>query len=455
MIRMTLGEAARIVGGELIGGADAASEFRGVAIDSRRMISGGLFAALPGSRVDGHQFVPAALQKGAAGVLVSRFVPGCEQQLRVTDVQQALGLLARAWRERLGTPIAGITGSNGKTTVKEMLAAILCEDARVLATEGNLNNELGVPLTLFRLGREHDFGVLEMAAAKRGDIRYLGEIVRPDAGMVNNVGPAHLDGFGDLEGVAHGKGEMYASLAEDGCAVFNHDEPWLPLWRDLSTAGREVTFGFGEGADVRPVRKASGLRLHTPVGDCDLFVPLPGEHNLKNALAAASMALAFDIPLEQIRAGLAAIEPVPGRLNLRRAAGGWTVIDDTYNANPASLYAALKVLADQPGERWLVLGDMLELGEDSRKMHAEMGEAARHLGVRRLLGIGANTAAAVEAFGGGAELFEDAETLIEALQETLHPGVACLVKGSRSMAMGQVARAILDGEAPALAGGGG
>jgi UDP-N-acetylmuramoyl-tripeptide--D-alanyl-D-alanine ligase len=237
--------------------------------------------------------------------------------------------------------------------------------------------------------------------------------------------------------------------------VFNHDEPWLPLWRELSSAGRELTFGLGEGADVRAIRDSRGLRLQTPVGDCELFVPLPGEHNLKNALAAAAMALAFDIPLEQIREGLAAMEPVPGRLNILRAAGGWTVIDDTYNANPASLYAALQVLSEQAGERWLVLGDMLELGGDARKLHAEMGEAARQLGVSRLLGIGESTAAAVEAFEEGAELFPDAEALIAALRERLHPGVTCLVKGSRSMAMDRVARAIIDGEPRVAAGGGG
>jgi UDP-N-acetylmuramoyl-tripeptide--D-alanyl-D-alanine ligase len=452
---MTLAEAAEIMGAELSPDSDGRDSFAGVVIDSRRVDAGRLFAALPGTRLDGHDFVRQALADGAGGALVSRFLPGCSRQLRVDDVQLALGRLARTWRERLGLPIAGITGSNGKTTVKEMLAAILSRGATVLATEGNLNNELGVPLTLFRLGPEHEFAVLEMAAAKRGDIRYLGEIVRPDAGMVNNVGPAHLDGFGDLEGVAHGKGEMYACLGSDGCAVFNHDEPWLPLWRELSSAGRELTFGLGEGADVRAIRDSRGLRLQTPVGDCELFVPLPGEHNLKNALAAAAMALAFDIPLEQIREGLAAMEPVPGRLNILRAAGGWTVIDDTYNANPASLYAALQVLSEQAGERWLVLGDMLELGGDARKLHAEMGEAARQLGVSRLLGIGESTAAAVEAFEEGAELFPDAEALIAALRERLHPGVTCLVKGSRSMAMDRVARAIIDGEPRVAAGGGG
>ncbi len=441
MIRMELEDAAAVLGVPL----DSRLSFTGVTTDSRDLAPGMLFAALPGERVDGHDYVARAEEAGAVAVLVQRPVNSRVPQLRVGSVLTALGELASAWRDRHAVRVVALTGSNGKTTTKELLASILRRSGRVLATSGNYNNELGLPLTLFGLGPEHDFAVLEMGASKAGDIRYLAGLARPEAGVITNVGPAHLKGFGDEEGVARAKGELYAALPAEGFAVFNLEEPWLDLWRDLSTAGQSLGFGFGEDADVRAVKADGGWTVVTPKGEFDLALNLPGRHNVLNALAATAMALALDVGLEQIRAGLAATRPVPGRLNRIEAPNGWTVIDDTYNANPASLYAALQVLTAEPGEAWLALGDMRELGERSDKLHAETGEAARMLGVRRLYATGPHSRSTVEAFGKGARHFATRRELTEALLadlETRTTKVTCLVKGSRSMGMERVVAAL-------------
>jgi UDP-N-acetylmuramoyl-tripeptide--D-alanyl-D-alanine ligase len=282
-----------------------------------------------------------------------------------------------------------------------------------------------------------------MGASRPGDIAYLASIARPDVALVNNIGPAHLKGFGSIEGVAQTKGEIYAALREDGCAVMNADEPWLDRWRSMSRAAREITFGVAEESDVRLVEEGGTARIETPQGAFDLDLPLPGRHNLLNAAAATAMAIALGIDLELIRNGLENAQPVPGRLNVLQTAAGWTVIDDTYNANPASLYSALQVLTTMKGEPWLVLGDMKELGTDSSKMHREVGEAARVMGVRRLFVTGPMSQHMVDLFGPGAIHFESRDELVAALCRELHPGVNCLVKGSRSMGMEAVVQAVV------------
>jgi UDP-N-acetylmuramoyl-tripeptide--D-alanyl-D-alanine ligase len=323
-----------------------------------------------------------------------------------------------------------------------MLASILRQQGEVLATQGNFNNELGLPLTLFQLNPRHRFAVLELGASKAGDIAYLAGIALPDIGLVTNVGPAHLEGFGSEAGVAAAKGEIYASLPIGGCAILNGDQPWCPLWRQMSTAGRVLTFGAGPDLDVRFEQLEASVRMLTPAGSFDVRLTLPGTHNLVNAAAATAAAFALDVPLKKIRLGLEAVEPVPGRLNLIRTDAGWTVIDDTYNANPASLYSALQVLAGMQGTAWLVLGDMKELGEDSRKLHAEVGDTARALGVNRIFATGEMAATAVDSFGPGARHYAAQADLIAALQAELRPGINCLVKGSRSMGMERVVQAI-------------
>ena len=420
-------------------------EFRGITSDSRQIVPGMLFAALSGHHVDGHDYIQQAVDRGAVAVLVSRSVSSSLPVLQVADVLTALGTLAGHWRGECPAKVIGITGSNGKTTVKEMVASILRQNGAVLATKGNFNNELGLPLTLFQLDKSHDYAVLEMGASNPGDIAYLAGIAQPEIGLITNIGPAHLRGFINMEGVARAKGELFAALPAEGTAIVNAAEPWVELWKSINNAGRIYYFnGEGENA-IRLRHEADEVLIISQVGEFSLRLPLPGQHNLTNALAATAVCLALDIPLESIKAGLESVMPVPGRLSLRQASAGWTVIDDTYNANPASLYAALQVLSNQSGEPWLVMGDMKELGADSRKMHAELGDAARSLGVKRLFALGEASAAAVDAFGADASHFSNRDGLIEALRTELRPGVACLVKGSRSMGMEHVVEAISNG----------
>ena len=442
MIHMSLNQAAALL---KCAPVQNDTVFTGITSDSRQLVPGMLFAALPGQVVDGHDYIPQAMERGAIAALVSRDVPTGLPLLQVTDVLAALGTLAGYWRSECPAKVIGITGSNGKTTVKEMIANILRQNGRVLATGGNFNNELGLPLTVFQLDKSHDYAVLEMGASNPGDIAYLAGIAQPDIGVITNIGPAHLQGFINIQGVARAKGELFAALPRNGAAIINAAEPWVELWQDLNKAGTILYFN-GEGKnDVQAHDTGDKVVVSTPVGEFSLQLPLPGLHNLTNALAATAVCLALDVPLTHIRSGLETVKPVPGRLSLKRASAGWIVIDDTYNANPASLYAALQVLSIQSGEPWLVMGDMKELGSDSRKMHAELGDAARSLGVKRLFALGEASAAAVDAFGDKAVHFSSRDGLIKALRAELKPGVACLVKGSRSMGMEHVVNAISNG----------
>jgi UDP-N-acetylmuramoyl-tripeptide--D-alanyl-D-alanine ligase len=378
-------------------------------------------------------------------VLVCREVETTLPVLLVADVLTALGKLAADWRQQCPAKVVGITGSNGKTTVKEMIASILRQKGAVLATDGNFNNELGLPLTVFRLDTSDDYAILEMGASNPGDIAYLADIARPDIGVITNIGPAHLQGFISVEGVAQSKGELYASLPADGTAIINAAEPWVDLWQSINNAGTVSFFNGDDESHIHARQSEDEVVICTPVGEYALTLSLPGHHNLANAMAATAVCLALGASLAEIKAGLEAVKPVPGRLSLKQSHSGWTVIDDTYNANPASLYAALQVLAKHSGEPWLVLGDMKELGADSRKMHTELGDAARILGVKRLFALGDASAATVDAFGEGAVHFSSMDELIEFLRKQLRTGVTCLVKGSRSMGMEHVVNAISNG----------
>ncbi len=413
-----------------------------IVTDSRKVHHRALFAALPGSQVDGHDYSESAMKLGAAALLVNRKLDLDIPQLLVADVLLALGTLAHLVRDRVDPVVIGITGSNGKTSVKEMLASILRLQGEVLATQGNYNNELGLPLSLFELEKHHQYAVLEMGASKPGDIKYLAKIAAPDVGLVTNIGPAHLQGFGDEEGVAAVKGELFAQLPPSGWAIINGDEKWSAAWREISGADHVLTFGKQAANDVHPDWREGKSFIMSPQGSFEVELALPGEHNLVNAAAATAAALALEIPLDTIRRGLENMQPVPGRLNLLHTAAGWTVIDDTYNANPASLYSALQVLAQMQGTPWLVLGDMKELGSSSSKMHVEVGDAARLLGVSQIFATGEMSEYTVDAFGSGASHYPDRESLIEALLDQLRPGINCLVKGSRSTGMEAVVEAI-------------
>lgn len=415
----------------------------GVSVDTRTLAPGELFVALTGKRYDGHEFVQRAEAAGAAGVVASRPVETRLPQLRVADTGRALGSLARWWREQFEPRVAAVTGSNGKTTVKEMLAAICRRAGATLATRGNLNNEIGVPLTLFGLRPEHRYAVVEMGANHAGEIAYLTGITRPGVGIVTNAASAHLAGFGSLDGVARAKGELFEHLPADGVAVINADDEHAGTWRALAGDRRVMDFAVEADAACRARFENDEAVIDTPAGPVRARLSLPGRHNLANAAAAAAAAVAMGIDPERIGEGLADVRPVPGRLALATAAAGHRVIDDAYNANPDSLRAGIEYLVSLPGEHWLALGAMGELGEDAAELHAHAGRQARELGVDRLFAVGEPARPAVEAFGAGGEHFADQAGLIAAVRGQVHPGVCCLVKGSRSAGMERVVEALM------------
>ena len=449
-MKRTLLEFARACGGRLAG-ADA--PYTDVVSDSRKLEGGQLFVALKGPRFNGNDFVAAAREAGAAGALVDTEQPVALPQIIVPDTQAALERAARAWRAAFRGPLIGVAGSNGKTTTKEMTAAILGEAGSCLATRGNLNNHIGVPLTLLRLTPAHRFAVVEMGANHPGELAALVALAQPTVGLITNAGAEHLEGFGSLEGVARAEGEMVAGLAASATAVINADDEFAPLWRSLTKA-RAVTFGLHALADYRAsdVHADVGsdgfstrFHLSLPGADGAIRLAVGGAHNVVNALGAAAAAASVGATLRHIAAGLATVRAVPGRLEFRRALSGGWLIDDSYNANPSSVRAAIEVLAGLSGRRWLVLGDMAELGEYATSAHSAIGEFARAHGLERLYATGALAARAVESFGKGGQWFADTASLSAALSAALAeagPEVRLLVKGSRMNRLERVVEAL-------------
>ena len=433
--------------------------FTTVSTDSRQLASGALFVALTGEHFDGHDFIRVAREHGASAAVVSRKVQDPLPQLCVPDTRLALGQLAAARRSAFTQPLIALTGSNGKTTLKEMIAAILRRSAPILATRGNLNNDIGVPLTLLGLQAQHRYAVIEMGANHPQEIAYLTNLARPDVAIINNAGPCHLEGFGDLDGVARSKGEIFQGLSADGVAIINADDPYAPLWREMNRGRRIVDFALEQPAAVTgALLGGSRFRLHTEQGAVEISLNLTGAHNVRNALAAAAATLSVGATLEQVREGLESVQAVSGRMQRLAGKHGATIIHDAYNANPASLAAALHTLAAEGGRNWLVLGDMRELGANAEPLHAQSGEQARLAGFERLFALGEHSQAAVAAFGAGAQHFNSAEDLHSALEQelqnagTLLPLV--LIKGSRGMRMERIvtALAVAEGSAAELRG---
>ncbi len=428
-------------------GADV--RFNAVSTDTRTIAAGDLFIALKGENFDGAEFVAAAVQSGAVAAVVnadSRIVDAPCPLLRVADTRLALGSLAAHWRKQFDIPLIGITGSNGKTTVKEMLAAILREHAgnaeAVLATKGNLNNDIGMPLTLLKLRAAHRYAVIEMGMNHPGEIDYLTRLACPDVALVNNAAGAHLAGLGTVEAVARAKGEIFAGLVQHGVGVINADDEFAPLWRAACGAHRVIDFGLEAPASVHADWRAQGfgarIEANTPLGAFTAELQVPGVHNVRNALAATAAALALNVPLAAIAAGLKNFGGVAGRLQRKAALHGAALIDDSYNANPASLLAAMKVLAQAPGKKILVLGDMGELGADAPRFHAEIGAEAHNLGIQKLLALGDLSTYAVDEFGAGATHFKRLEDLLACLEQNMDADSTVLVKGSRFMKMERV-----------------
>ncbi len=417
---------------------------QGVFTDTRAPKTGGLFVALKGENFDAHDFIEAAKKAGAAAALVTRPLAIDIPQVIVSDTMLALGDLASAVRAQRRARVVGITGSNGKTTVKTLLASILQLHGNTHVNAGNLNNEIGLPLSLLSLPEDAEFAVLEMGAGKHGDIAYLAAIARPDVGLVNNVAPAHLERMGSLEGIAETKGALYTSLPAQGLVVINADDAFATFFGNL--AGSRRVIRFGANADVRAENIQLGAHARfTLVANSErseISLPLNGRHNVQNALAAATCAIALDVPLARIKQGLEAAPAVKGRLQRYAMPGGWTLIDDSYNANPGSTAAAISTLVSEDGEAWLVLGDMRELGNDARALHAQTGKLAHDSGIARLYTVGELSAAAAKAFGETANHFDDQASLIAALAADVKPGIHVLVKGSRGSAMEHVVHAL-------------
>jgi UDP-N-acetylmuramoyl-tripeptide--D-alanyl-D-alanine ligase len=439
---MRLHEAAAAIGARAIG-ADV--ELASVSTDSRAIPAGALFVALRGERFDGHAFAAKAMELGAAAVMADHDT-GASPALLVDDTRLALGRLAAWHRANMPAKVLAITGSNGKTTVKEMLAAILAAHVgaeAVLATTGNLNNDIGMPLTLLRLAPKHQFAVIEMGMNHPGELDTLSRLAQPDAALVNNALRAHLEGLGTVEAVARAKGEIYIGLKPDGAALYNADDPNASIWLGLTEGKRRIGFGLIHGevrANCRLTPMGAALTLHTPDGALDIALNVPGEHNARNAVAAAALAWSQGVPPAAIAAGLAGFGGVKGRLQSHACILGARLIDDTYNANPDSVAAAIAVLAAQPGQRILVLGDMGELGPGAEALHAEIGARAKAAGIDRLLCLGEMSVHAASAFGAAGMHFERIEELLAEVEQALGPEVTVLVKGSRFMKMERVVK---------------
>lgn len=450
-MKLSLSEIAQAVNGQLTG-TDLTVISAG--IDTRTLKPGNLYIAIKGQRFDGHDFALQAQQAGAVAMLTERPLAVELPQILVQDTHLALAELAGYWRRQLPVKIAGVTGSNGKTSVKEMIAAIFTTQGPTLFTQGNLNNDIGVPLTLLRLEQNHRFAVIEMGANHPGEIAHTSRHVQADVSVITNVGPAHIEGFGSIQGVANTKAEIYENLGPAGIAVLNRDDAFYDFWRTEKTRSRPtVSFGLAENADVRAANIRTQLDdqgfvtcfdLIAQSGTTAIRLNLAGEHNVKNALAATAVALQFDISLSDIKRGLEQMKPVTGRMQALLGKKGNIVIDDTYNANPASLKAALQAIEQCQKPIWLALGAFGELGSDSANIHAEMGVMIKTIAVERLFATGDLARNTVDTFGANGQFFDSQADLIEALQKAITGEEIILIKGSRSQKMENVAAALVD-----------
>jgi len=437
MIKLSLQALAEIVGNHPSGLSD--TNFCGVTIDSRKSCEGKLFVAIKGLNFDGHNFVDMAYQNGATVALVEQRQQSEIEQIEVADCKQAMGQLANYWRRYCDPCVIALTGSNGKTTVKEMLFQILVKQATSLATRGNFNNDIGVPLTLFELEQSHDFAIIEMGANHRGEIAQLAKIAEPDIVYVNNVAAAHLAGFGDVRGVMEAKGELYAYCAAEHRALFNADEVASQYWHGLCAAKTQISCGINNAADVSASWSSAGEALLVEFNyqgqsqGCELAVI--GEHNVRNALAAVSLAILAGVDFTVAVDNLAGFSGVKGRLQILAGPANSRLIDDSYNANPDSLEAGIEVLCSLPGSPWLALGDMGELGEEAEALHRLAGKTAAEHGVEKFFGIGEMSCIASEEFGAAGDCYASIEEMAQGILSQVHQGVNLLVKGSRAAGM--------------------
>ncbi len=447
---LMLSEIAKAVGGQLIG-LDVVCE--SVGSDSRNIVKKQLFVAIKGERFDGNAYAAEAIKQGAAAALVSDANTHASPAVLVADTRLALGQLAKYWRATLPLPLVAVTGSNGKTTVKEMLATILhitllntSASRSVLATQGNLNNDIGMPMSLLKLRKQHAYAVIEMGMSHEGEIRYLTNIAKPNVAVVNNAGIAHIGEVGSREGIARAKGEIFEGLANDGTAVINADDAFADYWKSLNANRKIITFALNAKADVTAsYEEAAGISkiaLTTPAGNIQFKLHVLGKHNISNALAASACAHALGISNVDIAQGLESFAAVKGRLQSKAGFNDASLIDDTYNANPDSMKAAIDVLASQLGKQIFVMGDMAELGVDAAQMHADIGLYAKQKGIAQLLTFGELSQQASQVFGANAQHFTSLDALIQCLKNGMQANTTVLVKGSRFMQMERVVNAL-------------
>jgi UDP-N-acetylmuramoyl-tripeptide--D-alanyl-D-alanine ligase len=446
-----LSELANMVQGRLINAAEL--NVSAFSIDTRSLQQGQAYIAIAGERFDGHDFIAQAQLAGAAAVIVHKPVDTHLPTILVDDTRLALAKLAGAWRDAYkNLAVAGVTGSNGKTTTKEMLASILSVHDALLYTQGNLNNDIGVPLTLLRLNDKHRYAVIEMGANHPKEIAYTSSIANADVVIITNAGAAHLEGFGSLDGVAKTKGEIIETLKESGTAIINRDDAYFNYWQTLAGNRAVLSFGLNQLADIRAENISiivdkqqfhTQFELISPQASITIHLKLAGEHNILNALAAAAASIALGISLEQIAQGLAQLKPVTGRLQPLLANNGALIINDCYNANANSCKAALEVLKHCPNEHWLVLGAFGELGENSASIHSDLGLLIKSYGVTRLFAIGQLTQHTVNAFGEGASYYNNHQELIAALKQQLTNKQTLLIKGSRAQHLETITSALV------------
>ncbi|WP_339339464.1 UDP-N-acetylmuramoyl-tripeptide--D-alanyl-D-alanine ligase [uncultured Oceanicoccus sp.] len=443
MSTLSLSAIAAQTGGEVIEDVT----FSRVCTDSRGVQDGDLFVALSGENFNGNLFVNDAANSGAVAAIVSDPVDACIPCLQVEDSRLALGLIAKANRQQFFGPVVGLTGSAGKTSTKEMVASILSEMGKVLATDGNLNNEIGVPQTLLQLEVSHDYAVVEMGAGKKGDIAYLMQFVEPTISILTNAMPVHIEGFGNLEAIAKTKGEIFAGLAEDDTAIINLDDQFYQQWRQQAGAASIISFSknqpqadfYASDITLLPAGLTS-FNLHSPIGDTSISLSVLGEHNVVNALAAAAAAMAAGAGLDEIKSGLENVQPVNGRLKAFYH-NDQTIIDDSYNASPGSMKAAIDVLAGFTGERCLIMGTMSELGDMALSGHREVAEYAKAKGIEQLIVVGEYAELVAETFGKGCQSYNVMSELLPLVNSI--EATTLLIKGSRSARMERAVQALL------------
>ncbi len=422
--------------------------FNAVSTDTRSLQPGALFVAIIGKNFDGHDYVAQAIEKGAAGVVVSKPFTCNVPVILVKDTLWAYGQIAALHRSKFKIPMIAVTGSCGKTSVKSMIYSILQQVGEVLSPPGSYNNEIGLPKTLLELSDQHKYAVLEMGARKHGDIKYLMELVNPNIVLINNVNPAHIETFGDLDGIAQAKGEIYEYLQPHGTAIINVDDQYAPFWLTKLKTQNVITFGLERAADITCAyiveeHHRMKMELVTDIGTIQINLPLLGMHNVMNALAASAAARALDVSLESIKAGLESYKTVTRRMEVKDGKNGAKIIDDSYNANPAAMRYAIEVLAKQNGRKIMVIADMVELGPQSPERHKVLGQQAKAAGINAFLGWGNFAQLAIEEFGPNGKFYAEKDELIADLTAMLDSNTVVLVKGSNAMKLDEVVNKIV------------